>query len=605
MLEHFLSASNTVVYSLLLLVIISCRYHLENSGKILLGAAIAFAGYFLSLYLSANVVVSQLLISAALSLLLANYVIKTWPLSAARLAAICCTLILTGSVIPFSWLPIFEAVTLFAIAAIGLKSDQTRNLYTWATCIALAFAAVTGLSQSHFWIHLISYSVLALVLATNIIVQLNRQLYMQANSDPLSQLPNRRCLNEHAEALANREQSYWLLLFTLDGIKQINDTYGFSAGDSAIWVASRKMISAVGNKDFLGRNFAKEFVIITERSKTELDLLIAELEGSIRAIESIDKHNVSMGIHCGLAFNNGAKDSFSECLQSASAALQFAESQQLNHAFVNESILESVNRRNDLEQGLRQAISEKSLQVHFQPKYDCHQPEKIVGAEALARWQYKGENISPFEFIKLAEECNLIADLDKVIMEKSWLLGKQLQEQGISIKIAANFSPTSLLNGVSLLKMVKGIIEDNKLDPRLIEIEITESYLAHGEDIKNQLQVLRDMGISVAMDDFGTGFSNLGQLEGLPLDTLKIDKIFVDKLLDNPTVTEFIVDLAQKLKLQLVAEGVEEDQQLQWLSQHSCQMIQGYLLSRPLPEADFVSLLEQTVKRPPVLKIAK
>ena len=94
-------------------------------------------------------------------------------------------------------------------------------------------------------------------------------------------------------------------------------------------------------------------------------------------------------------------------------------------------------------------------------------------------------------------------------------------------------------------------------------------------------------------------------MEGLPLDTLKIDKIFVDKLLDNPTVTEFIVDLAQKLKLQLVAEGVEENQQLQWLSQHSCQMIQGYLLSRPLPEADFISLLEQTVKRPPVLKIAK
>ena len=148
-----------------------------------------------------------------------------------------------------------------------------------------------------------------------------------------------------------------------------------------------------------------------------------------------------MGIHCGIAFNESAKDSFSECLQSASAALQFAESQQLNHAFVNESILESVNRRNDLEQGLRQAISDKSLQVHFQPNMTAISLKRSSGAEALARWQYKGENISPFEFIKLAEECNLIADLDKVIMEKSWLLGKQLQERGIPIKIAANFSP--------------------------------------------------------------------------------------------------------------------------------------------------------------------
>ncbi len=428
---------------------------------------------------------------------------------------------------------------------------------------------------------------------------------MQANSDPLSQLPNRRCLNEHTEELANREQSYWLLLFTLDGIKQINDTYGFAAGDSAIWVASRKMLSSIGPKDFLGRNFAKEFVIITERQDSELDELISSLEGNIQGIESIDKHNVSMGIHCGLAFNKSAKDSFSQSLKSASAALQYAESQQLNHAFVNDSILASVNRRNDLEQGLRQAITDKTLQVHFQPKFDCHEPERIVGAEALARWKYNDEHISPFEFIKLAEECNLIADLDKVIMEKSWLLGKKMQDKGIPIKIAANFSPTSLLNGVSLLNMVQGIINENTLDPSLIEIEITESYLAHGEDIKNQLQVLRDMGISIAMDDFGTGFSNLGQLEGLPLDTLKIDKIFVDKLLDNPTVTEFIVDLAQKLQLQLVAEGVEEDLQLKWLSQHSCQMIQGYLLSRPLPESEFVALLEQTVKRTPVLKLAK
>lgn len=605
MLEHFLSASNIAVYSLLLLVIISCRHHTELSGKLLFGAGLAFASYFLSLFLTANAFLSQLLISAALTLLLVSAAHKLWELPDSKLALSACCLIAIAAAAPMSWLPFFEAATLLLTAAVLLRSKQSRDYYSWGTALILTLTALTSFSQNIFWLHLIAYSALALILAANIIVQLNRQLYMQANSDPLSQLPNRRCLNEHAEALANREQNYWLLLFTLDGIKQINDTYGFSAGDSAIWVASRKMISAVGSKDFLGRNFAKEFVIITERNEAELDKLIAELEGSIRGIESIDKHNVSMGIHCGLAFNESAKDSFSECLQSASAALQFAESQQLNHAFVNESILESVNRRNDLEQGLRQAICDKSLQVHFQPKYDCHQPEKIVGAEALARWQYKGENISPFEFIKLAEECNLIADLDKVIMEKSWLLGKQLQERGIPIKIAANFSPTSLLNGVSLLNMVQGIIEDNKLDPRLIEIEITESYLAHGEDIKNQLQVLRDMGISVAMDDFGTGFSNLGQLEGLPLDTLKIDKIFVDKLLDNPTVTEFIVDLAQKLKLQLVAEGVEENQQLQWLSQHSCQMIQGYLLSRPLPEADFISLLEQTVKRPPVLKIAK
>lgn len=602
--EHFLNVSNTAVFGLLLVVLFVCRQHLEAHGRLLIASSLSFAVYFLAKHFQLTTSFLQFLLGLALLFLAGSYLQIHKPLSTRKAMIAFLPLIVLFTVSPITWMPYISAVVLFAIAVIMLMPD-TRKEYHWPPALLLALIALTGLNPNFDSIQLIAYLLLGLALGSTALYELNHKLYVQANSDPLSQLPNRRCLNEHAEVLAKRGKSYYLLLFTLNGIKQINDTYGFAAGDSAIWIASRKMLSTVGIKDFLGRNFAKEFVIITERQEDELNKLIDTLENNIGGIESIDKHNVSMGIHCGLAFNESAHDSFNQCLQSASAAMQFAESQQLSHAFVNQSILESVNRRNDLEQGLRQAITEKTLQVHFQPKYDCHNPERIVGAEALARWQYNGEHISPFEFIKLAEECKLIADLDRVIMEKSWLLGKRMQEKGIPIKIAANFSPTSLLNGVSLLNMVQEIINENSLNPELIEIEITESYLAHGEDIKSQLQALRDMGISIAMDDFGTGFSNLGQLEDLPLDTLKIDKIFVDKLLENPTVTEFIVDLAQKLKLQLVAEGVEENQQLQWLSQHSCQMIQGYLLSRPLPEAEFVALLEKCAKRPAVLQIAK
>ncbi|MBB6523532.1 bifunctional diguanylate cyclase/phosphodiesterase [Pseudoteredinibacter isoporae] len=586
------------------MVLLVCRQHLEIHGRLLIASCFSFASYFLAAPYQITPLILQLLFGIALASLAISYLKKHDRFKTNKIAVAVATTALIFALSPQAWMPYLTAFTLLSIAGL-IWIHKIPGDYSWAPALPLTLAALTGLTPGLANANLIAYLFLSLTLGAIALYTLNRKLYVQANSDPLSQLPNRRCLNEHAEELAKRGQSYYLLLFTLNGIKQINDTYGFAAGDRAIWIASRKMLSTIGIKDFLGRNFAKEFVIITERQEADLSELIETLEANIHSIESINKHNVSMGIHCGLAFNESARDSFSQCLQSASAALQFAESQQLSHAFVNDSILESVNRRNDLEQGLRQAISDKTLQVHFQPKYDCQQPDHIVGAEALARWQYKGENISPFEFIKLAEECKLIADLDRVIMEKSWVLGKRMQEKGIPIKIAANFSPTSLLNGVSLLHMVQDIIRENDLDPQLIEIEITESYLAHGEDIKNQLQVLRDMGISVAMDDFGTGFSNLGQLEDLPLDTLKIDKIFVDKLLENPTVTEFIVDLAQKLQLQLVAEGVEENQQLQWLNQHSCQMIQGYLLSRPLPEADFVALLEQNTKRPAALKIAK
>ncbi|GAA6153562.1 putative bifunctional diguanylate cyclase/phosphodiesterase [Pseudoteredinibacter isoporae] len=602
--EHFLNASNAAAFGLLLIVLLVCRQQQDISGRLLIASCVSFASYFFTQLYPITPFFMQLPLGLANGCLAASYLQNRKYIDTTKTVILIATITLILAFSPESWTPYVIALTMSGIA-LTILTKQCRSEYHWAPALFLLTVGLSGLHADLIIFHLIAYLLLSLSLSAVALYALNRKLYVQANSDPLSQLPNRRCLNEHAAALAARGQSYYLILFTLNGIKQINDTYGFAAGDSAIWIASRKMLSTVGIEDFLGRNFAKEFVIVTEREEEELSELIKTLEENIRSIESIDKHNVSMGIHCGLVFNEAAKDSFSQCLQSASAALQFAVSEQLSHTFINDAILESVNRRNDLEQGLRQAITDKTLQVHFQPKYDCKQPDHIVGAEALARWQYRGENISPFEFIKLAEECKLIADLDRVIMEKSWLLGKRMQEKGIPIKIAANFSPTSLLNGVSLQHMVQDIISENNLDPKLIEIEITESYLAHGEDIKNQLQVLRGMGISIAMDDFGTGFSNLGQLEDLPLDTLKIDKIFVDKLLENPTVTEFIVDLAQKLQLQLVAEGVEETQQLQWLSQHSCQMIQGYLLSRPLPEEEFVALLEQSAKRPTVFKLAK
>lgn len=602
MVDQYLNLSNAGAFTLLTLVLHFCRKRSEGNSLALTLAAPILVLYFLSASWQATPpTLSHILLLTGLACLSFSLWTERQLIAKIPLISANAGIVVIGSFLAFET----AQILLLASAASALVFRQAeKDLSRWLAAFILgstALCLVLGLAT----MSAVSYSLCAFALAAVIISDTYQQLYLQANSDPLSQLPNRRCLNEQAQRRTENQESYWLLLLTIDGIKQINDTYGFAAGDAAIWIASRKMLEAVGPEDFLGRNFAKEFVIISQRDRAGVIQLQEDIEAKIKDIQSVDQHNVTMSIHCGVSFNEQAQLEFSQSLKSSSAALQYCEAHSQTLTFVNDDILASVNRRNDLEQGLRMAIAEKSLQVHFQPKYDCHEPERIVGAEALARWQYQGKPVSPFEFIKLAEECNLIADLDQVIMEKAWVLGKQLQQRGLPIKIAANFSPTSLLNGVSLLEMVSNIIHRNQLDPRLIEIEITESYLAHGDDIKHQLQVLRKMGATIAMDDFGTGFSNLGQLEGLPLDTLKIDKIFVDKLLENPTVTEFIVDLAQKLQLQLVAEGVEETQQLQWLSQHSCQMIQGYLLSRPLPEDEFVKLLETKHKQPAVLKLAK
>lgn len=495
---------------------------------------------------------------------------------------------------PFIGAALFGIIILTAGLAAMLCNQKDRHLGFWLLTLGLFIAIgakIIGLFGTFERYQLAGQLALNFGLVIMLLEEYKEVLVLRANSDPLSGLPNRRSLNKYADRLFQHQQEYWLVLIQIDGVKQINDAYGYAVGDHAIQRASETMRSHVGKGEFLGRNFAKEFVLISTRERGELLATLEQLQADIASIKNLDEHKVSLSLHCGISQNSGGKEQFSYALKASSAALLYAESHKLTSVFVTNDMLDSVNRRLDLENALREAIQEKTLSVNFQPKFDCDNPEIIVGAEALARWTYKGEFISPFEFIALAEECNLIADLDQVIMEKAWRVGKSLEQQGCPVKIAANFSPTSLLAGVSLTDMVRGIIDRNELNPHLIEIEITESYLAHGSDINAQLQELKDIGISVAMDDFGTGFSNLGQLEDLPLDTLKIDKIFIDKLLENPTVTEFIVDLAQKLQLQLVAEGVEEERQLEWLHQHRCHTIQGYLLSKPLPEDEFVKLI--------------
>lgn len=491
---------------------------------------------------------------------------------------------------------IFSATILLLGATLIYLCHQSKGLSLYFLTSSLIFTALIKIASIFINAsseQAMSYLILSFSLAILLLEEYKQVLILRANSDPLSGLPNRRSLNNYADTLFQSHQPYWLVLIQVDGIKQINDAYGYASGDKAIQLASQTMKKHVKENDFLGRNFAKEFVLISTQDKESLMDSLAKLQQDITQIRNINEHKVSLSLHCGIAQNKDCKEEFAYILKASSAALLHAENNKLISAFVSSEMLASVNRRLNLETALRTAIEEKTLNVNFQPKFSCKQPDKIVGAEALARWTHEGEFISPFEFIALAEECNLIADLDRVIMEKAWLVGQKLACRGFPVKIAANFSPTSLLAGVSLTDMVKGIIEQHDLNPKLIEIEITESYLAHGSDINSQLQELKDMGISVAMDDFGTGFSNLGQLEALPLDTLKIDKIFIDNLLENPTVTEFIVDLAKKLHLQLVAEGVEETKQLQWLETHQCHTIQGYLLSKPLSEQDFTALICQ------------
>jgi diguanylate cyclase (GGDEF)-like protein len=445
---------------------------------------------------------------------------------------------------------------------------------------------------------------LTIGLLLRIILEHKHELRLLTLKDDLTNLANRRALNIYVDKLISSETPFKLALIRIRGIRQINEHYGHQAGDEALHNICKQVNLCLINEEisegdggYLARLNGSYLVFINfDKSKS------ASIEALLsKCIEQNTYKNTHLQVGIADYPNHGSH--FVEILTAAEIILTESKAENTSSLHqINSSKLEVYRYQQELAKALLIAIENEDIEVHYQPKYtlidgivaDGLTQPVLIGAEALARWSYQGKVISPFIFIQLAEEYDFIADLDALIMKKAWLKASLLEEKGCSLKIAVNYSSTSMANTDQLVGLVCQLIDSHQLNPALLEIEITESAMAQSGNTNEQLQKLRQLGISIAIDDFGTGYSNLSQLQALPLDTIKIDKVFVDLIETTPMVTEFIIEMAHKLKLNIVAEGVEQQSQLNWLTARGCQQIQGYLLSKPLTEDSFVKLVTKS-----------
>ena len=424
-----------------------------------------------------------------------------------------------------------------------------------------------------------------------------------AYHDPLTGLPNRAQLMQQLRVMLNRasleDEKVAILFMDLDRFKMINDTLGHDAGDVLLKAVADRIRRCVRDQDFIARLGGDEFTVVLEGVINEEDVTkIANKICETLAQPFVflqQKMFVTTSIGISMFPDHGADTG--SLLKHADSAMFTAKEGRNGYCFYQEGMEDEIARRLELERELRIAIDANQLVLHLQPQMDLVTSD-LVGAEALVRWEHpKHGLLSPAEFIPLAEETGLINQIGNWVLEEACRLIKIWRHKGYEFKLAVNLSGRELLE-VGLEKKITGLLDKYAIPADSLELEITESMLMENPS-QNELELLalKKMGVTLAIDDFGSGFSSLNYLKRLPVDVLKIDRLFVQDIETDPNdraIVTGIVALAQSLGLITVAEGVETKAQKGLLEELGCDTYQGYLLSKPVPAIEFeTSFLHQ------------
>ncbi|MFT4143030.1 MAG: EAL domain-containing protein [Mobilitalea sp.] len=428
------------------------------------------------------------------------------------------------------------------------------------------------------------------------------QLHFLAYHDTLTKLPNRLSFDQDNRELGIKEPDSLIAVcyVDIDNFKLINDTWGHNFGDQLIGSLSTRISSYITYCDLIYRLGGDEFIIVLkgarnlEEIKVQAKKILDSLEEPFYIFGNVIHISISMGI---ALYPEHGKDS-DELLRCADIAMYKAKKAGGNSFFIYSSgMQEDLQKRMIIEKYLYAALEEDEFELYYQPQLDISS-NKITGIEALLRWKNKELGfVSPLQFIGIAEETQLIIPIGKWVLRQSCAYIKKLQEQGHSdITVSVNVSILQLVQN-DFIECVFQTLEEYELNPECLELEITESILMESYDmIKNKLSALYEKGIKIALDDFGTGYSSLNYLLQLPINTLKIDKTFVDGItleLKNKQLTGQIVMIGRSMGLNVVAEGVETKEQFNYLKQNNCDKIQGFLYSKPLPEKELEVLLSR------------
>ncbi len=412
--------------------------------------------------------------------------------------------------------------------------------------------------------------------------------------DHLTTLPNRRYFMlklENAIEKAKNEKTHIAVMFLdLDQFKQINDTLGHDIGDKLLKTVSERLSDTLNDSNTLARIGGDEFLILFEDIKNlrNIEVTAQKLLADFKVPFECNKHEIISSASIGITiYPNDGKDSIT-LIKNADLAMYKSKNDGRNgYCFFSKDLSIQLEERTAYVNALKSATSTfDEFYLMYQPKISL-KTGKVEGIEALVRWQSPTLGfVPPDQFISIAEETNMILPLGEWIAQKACSDFVALQKEGITIEhISVNVSTIQLIHS-DLIKMIKSLIKSTNINPKQLEIEITESYVATDESTAiKTLQKLRDMDINLAIDDFGTGYSSLKYLKDLPVNRLKIDKSFVDDLPDShesAAVCKAIISLAKTFNLSITAEGVENEAQLKFLRELQCDEIQGYYFSKPL-----------------------
>ena len=426
----------------------------------------------------------------------------------------------------------------------------------------------------------------------------NARLAQLAHFDPLTGLANRQHWLEQAEGALLASQRHGdplaVMFIDLDRFKLVNDSLGHSEGDRLLITVASRLRECLRARDVLARQGGDEFVVLLPRLK--------DRDGAASAARKImqvlaqpvllGQQEVTVSASVGLACYPFDGDSIEALLRHADTAMYAAKAAGRNGwRFFSADMNEHLSQRMFIETGLRRALAVGELFLMYQPQVDTRSG-RLVGAEALVRWQHPERGlIAPDQFIAVAEDCGLIEPLGRWVLTEACRQLRDWEDQGLlGLQLAVNISALEF-NRPGFLPQVRGILHSSGVNPAQIELEITESLLMQSlPDLLERLGELTGLGLQLALDDFGTGYSSLGYLKRLPISRLKIDKSFVAGVPGSPegeAIIRATLSMAHDLGLDVVAEGVETEEQRDFLLSHGCERLQGYLIARPMAAADF------------------
>lgn len=430
-----------------------------------------------------------------------------------------------------------------------------------------------------------------------------QQLHTLTHYDTLTLLPNRDLLRRHIEqAVAHAAQHQLqaaVMILDLDNFKVVNDSMGHAVGDLVLKEVAQRIKACVGGKDIVARLSGDEFALLLCDVASDADVsdVARKVLDAVAKNHSVNGQGIFVSASIGIARFPQDSDQASTLLQFADAAMHHAKEQgKDNVQFYSAAFTARTSQRLVLTSDLRHAIAHQEMRVFYQPKMALAHGG-LVGAEALLRWNHPSQgSVAPDAFIPIAEETGLILDIGRSVLRTACLaVCRWNAHRSVPLRVAVNLSSRQF-RAFDLVGMVESVLEETGCKPQWLELEITESLLLKDScDVARTLAHFASMGITLAIDDFGTGYSSLAYLNRFPIHTLKVDKSFIANVTapaGSAPLVQAILSMSKSLHMSVVAEGVETEEQARWLVANGCELAQGYLWGKPMPEADFVAMAD-------------